>query len=189
MQVSQEEILRQIKQRIHDPEAATDMGGLQEVHPPTTPEKIAAAEATLGFSLPPLLKRLYVEVANGGFGPGYGIAGLDGCGADEGNSDLLALYQARFSEEWRTEFPDWPPRTLSLAYLGCAMYVVADCSTPHTAMFLFEPNVSEEELGYKNCLMPFGCGLEDWLYAWAKGEDVQYPSVAEADGPEADGTA
>ena len=29
-----------------------------------------AAEAALGFALPPLLRRLYLEVSNGDFGPG-----------------------------------------------------------------------------------------------------------------------
>jgi len=40
--------------------------------PPATPEAVAAAEEVIGFPLPPLLRRLYVEVANGGFGPNEG---------------------------------------------------------------------------------------------------------------------
>ncbi|MEW6224842.1 MAG: SMI1/KNR4 family protein [Chloroflexota bacterium] len=37
---------------------------------------IAAAEAALGVTLPPALRRVYAEVADGGFGPGEGILPL-----------------------------------------------------------------------------------------------------------------
>jgi hypothetical protein len=48
----------------------------------------------MGFSLPPLLGRLWVEVANGGFGPGYGLLGLNGgCAADVVNLTLPDLYR------------------------------------------------------------------------------------------------
>jgi hypothetical protein len=61
--------------------------------PPATPEAVAAAEESIGFPLPPLLRRLYVEVANGGFGPNEGILGVSG-GAAQGNfADIAELYQ------------------------------------------------------------------------------------------------
>src|SRR5690242_3913384 len=37
---------------------------------------VARDERRLGFTLPALLKRLYAEIGNGGFGPGYGLIGL-----------------------------------------------------------------------------------------------------------------
>src|SRR5258708_13239995 len=40
---------------------------------PVTGEDLAQAEAQLGFGLPSFLRRLYLEVGNGGFGPGYGL--------------------------------------------------------------------------------------------------------------------
>jgi hypothetical protein len=36
---------------------------------PATAETIGEAEGIIGFPLPPLLRRLYLEVADGGFGP------------------------------------------------------------------------------------------------------------------------
>lgn len=36
---------------------------------PATPAELAEAERMLGFGLPPLLRRVYTEVANGGFEP------------------------------------------------------------------------------------------------------------------------
>ena len=57
--------------------------------PPATEHRLRETEQELGFSLPPLLRLCYTQVANGGFGPGYGIIGvlggfphMDGLGED-----------------------------------------------------------------------------------------------------------
>src|SRR5258708_27179168 len=42
-------------------------------YPPATEEQLLATEEALGFPLPPALRALYLQVANGGFGPGYDI--------------------------------------------------------------------------------------------------------------------
>src|SRR5579872_6535768 len=44
--------------------------------PPATIEQFLATEQSLGFSLPPSLKTLYAQLANGGFGPGFGLMGV-----------------------------------------------------------------------------------------------------------------
>src|SRR5579884_1000015 len=46
--------------------------------PPLTEEQVSQAEATLGFPLPTALRTLYTRLANGGFGPHYGILRLTG---------------------------------------------------------------------------------------------------------------
>ncbi|MGH4031337.1 hypothetical protein ACQB60_20655 [Actinomycetota bacterium Odt1-20B] len=51
---------------------------------PATEAAVTEAELVIGFPLPPLLRRLYLEVANGGFGPGEGIVGVRG-GASQGD--------------------------------------------------------------------------------------------------------
>ena len=43
-----------------------------------TQEQIQQTEHLLGFALPPLLVALYSALANGGFGPGYGLRGMVG---------------------------------------------------------------------------------------------------------------
>ena len=47
-----------------------------ELPPPATPQELEEFEASLGFALPLTLRRAYAEVANGGFGPGYGLVPL-----------------------------------------------------------------------------------------------------------------
>jgi hypothetical protein len=53
-------------------------GNSSVLRPPVTKEQVEAVEQKLGFSLPPLLKRIYTEVANGGIGPApYGLNALE----------------------------------------------------------------------------------------------------------------
>jgi hypothetical protein len=57
--------------------------------PPVNRQAVTAAEDRLGFALPSLLARLWAEVANGGFGPGYGLFGLEGGHVDDASRQPL----------------------------------------------------------------------------------------------------
>jgi hypothetical protein len=59
--------------------AARDTGLLEPL-PSLTPASraaVAKAEEAIGYPLPALLRRLYLEVGNGRFGPGYGISDVN----------------------------------------------------------------------------------------------------------------
>lgn len=108
--------------------------------PPTTEEQLRATEESLGFPPPPLLRMLYVEVANGGFGPGYGITDARGGFTynDDGRDDtvdrrtstdpqrtyvaLATLDTAGDDEPFNIDLPhgQWPAHCLHLAYDGCS---------------------------------------------------------------------
>ena len=175
-----DQIVSTIRRRIADPARVIDAGPA-DPYPPTFAAKVDAAEHALGFAIPPVLRLLYTEVANGGFGPGYGLIGVDGCGTDEGGNDLVALFRGYSADRWKERFPRWPDRMPRVVYFGCAMYAAVDCNDPAWPVYLFEPNVSEEELGHTNCLMPYGCGIGDWLFAWANGKNVDFPPSADAE--------
>lgn len=68
--------------------------------PPATEQQIKETELLLGFPLPPLLRQLYTQIANGGFGPGYGIVGvMNGYpGIDHLPGDIARRYQ------WEIDF-------------------------------------------------------------------------------------
>jgi hypothetical protein len=78
------DLIVRIKARAADPRRVTDSAIWQCVtaweagRPPRKPPapaseaEVDAAEAALGFRIPPFLLRLYLEVGNGGFGPGAG---------------------------------------------------------------------------------------------------------------------
>lgn len=109
-------------------------------HPPATEQQLQDTEAALGFPLPPLLRVLYAQLANGGFGPSCGIIGTPGGFSLEVGmgSDIVAAYHsdtmgmraldlADYEEEMRSQgFVDlplgtYPTRLLRLAYEGCAI--------------------------------------------------------------------
>jgi hypothetical protein len=54
----------------------------------------------LGFPLPPFLQRFYVEVANGGFGPGAGLVGVDGGHTDVDGRTIGTLYADLRGQGW-----------------------------------------------------------------------------------------
>ncbi|MGP3934211.1 SMI1/KNR4 family protein [Nonomuraea sp. KM88] len=63
-------------------------GAGPDVLPVASSEAVAEAEAAIGYPLPSLLRRLYLEVGNGGFGPRGGIIGVRG--HDFWSSDIFA---------------------------------------------------------------------------------------------------
>ncbi|AGZ40969.1 SMI1/KNR4 family protein [Actinoplanes friuliensis] len=95
---------------------------------PATEEAVADAERIIGYPLPPLLRRLYLEVANGGFGPFNGIEGVaDGYAAEEG---MLENYLSWRVEDLPDDFPAWTPGVVAFCDFGCAMWALLDCRTP-----------------------------------------------------------
>jgi len=61
---------------------------------PASEIDVANAETALGFELDALLKRVYLEVADGGVGPGYGSQRLAGDGS------LVKSYLSFLSGQW-----------------------------------------------------------------------------------------
>jgi hypothetical protein len=86
----QEALLEQLRVRASDPLRRVDrtpgrlasflhgagLGGRRSR--PASPAAVRAAEAQLELTLPPLLVRIYTEVADGGFGPEDGLLSLQG---------------------------------------------------------------------------------------------------------------
>jgi hypothetical protein len=76
---SERNLIQKLKERNANREHATD-GQLhpRKPIPPAATKDIQVAERALGFQVPALLRAIYSEVANGGFGPEYGIVGTKG---------------------------------------------------------------------------------------------------------------
>ncbi|MBX9624461.1 MAG: hypothetical protein K2X82_11690 [Gemmataceae bacterium] len=101
--------------------------------PPVSEGVVAAAEASLGFPLPPLLRAVYTRVGNGGLC--LGLLGLDG--GQPGGDDLfpglsaVAIYHTL--DEWRRDgkLGYLPPGLYPINDgLGCGMVDYLDCRTP-----------------------------------------------------------
>ena len=99
-------LVERVRTRIQDPRLTNSANATVPrrlgLYPPTTMKVVEAAQAKLGFVLPPLLRQLYTQVANGGFGPGYGIFGLEGGYTDPQiiNPDFIKNSQGGTLIEW-----------------------------------------------------------------------------------------
>src|SRR5258708_1434448 len=66
-----EEGMLQSRRLTHDPRTGFEF-------PPVTEQQLRLTEDTMGFPHPPLLRALYLQLANGGFWPGGGVTGAFG---------------------------------------------------------------------------------------------------------------
>ncbi|WP_203756761.1 SMI1/KNR4 family protein [Catellatospora bangladeshensis] len=122
-----------------------------------SPADLDDVEAGLGFKLPTLLGRIYLEVANGGVGPFLGILGLPPDGYVGDGGDLVADYHAgQDSAGWPDGEPPVPPKVLMLCDYGCAMWALLDCRYPEGRMWWWDQGSR-----YK-----LDVTLAQWLSAW-----------------------
>ncbi len=139
--------------------------------PVATGAGITADEQRLGFAIPPLLKRLYLEVGNGGWGPGYGLLGLTGGMRDDTGRTAVEDYLLRTSgpdpdePDWR-----WPEGLLPICHWGCAIYSCVDCFQQHSPMILFDPNADKPSLA--DAFFPEQLKFEEWIGLWADGVNL-----------------
>jgi hypothetical protein len=131
--------------------------GGKELQPVATSAQIKLAEKELGFSLPDSLIQIYTQVANGGFGPGYGILGVGGGWTDDLGNTAERLYYAGK----RTQFKGLLP----ICYYGCATYALLDCKVENGQILLLEANKLKKE--------PLANSLREWLEEWLQTEKAK----------------
>ena len=164
------ELIAAIRERAFDPSRRTHMARLyplpsspatDPLPPPLDRQTILAAEDRLGFAFPPLLTRLWAEVANGGFGPGYGLFGLRGGHVDFAcRSPLPDLYlDALEDPAWERFLGEpWPARLLPICDWGCCHQSAIDCSTPETEVIDLSDGFQRHPKG-----VSFARWMEDWV--------------------------
>ena len=146
--------------------------------PPVPPGEVEAVERALGFALPPLVRRLYAEVANGGYGPAYGInrlrppAGIDleleSFLQDVGIEGWHILYHTdRPGEEPPSYFQYRPEPSIRFCEDGCNISLWVDCSTPDGPVFMDDPNRSFDD---RECIIPVAGSVAAWLTTWLDEE-------------------
>ncbi|UUU37562.1 SMI1/KNR4 family protein [Streptomyces sp. NBC_00162] len=129
---------------------------------PVTEEELASAEAALGMALPPLLARLYREVANGGFGPGYQLFPLVGQG-----ETAVEAFRTERAQSAGEDDPHWPTGILPILTWGCGMFAAVDCHSEAGTVLLFEPNAGED--GWEHAWFVDADSLNAWLETWLSG--------------------
>ena len=142
-----------------------------------TVDAIEAVEEALGCPLPPLLRRVFLEVANGGFGPRsgdiLGAPGYQGPAYRRGWDDLLDVHRVFRSGPG----PHVPRHMLWLYDWGCGIWSLVDCSRPQGLMWVWDPNGAERP-SPGNSLFCQGISLAEWLAAWLQGR-LETPQIAQ----------
>lgn len=105
---------------------------------PATLDDIEDFEQASGYRLPPLLARLFTEVANGGFGPRKGVFGIRGHNWHTGGMFPDMTEAARESRE----DPEWVHRgwCVPLIDWGCCLLTHIDCRDPAGPLWGWDPN-------------------------------------------------
>lgn len=161
----------------HDPRSGFEF-------PRATEAQVQATETALGMPLPPMLRVLYTTVANGGFGPSYGITGVQGgytfggddryWTLDQENKedpsleymDLTALAQKQedpFDLELRSSQHLWFKHFWPICYVGCGEDYYIDMKSGR--MYLVGAGADDhgEVTIY---LVSQYASLEEWLEHW-----------------------
>jgi hypothetical protein len=156
--MTDDEILDAIRVRILEGRPTDHNNGMSPPAP-ASDEVIGEAEQVIGYPLPPLLRRIYGEIANGGVGPFGGVEGLPG--GYSSDADMLDLYKEyRHAEIYPDDPPAPPAGVLFFCDFGCAMWSLLDCRHPQGQMWWWEE-------GNRNKL---NLTLPEWLSAWLIGD-------------------
>ncbi len=126
-----------------------------------SPEDLLFVERKLGLQLPPFLRRVYLEVADGHFGPGYGLFRLSG------NLDSV-LSETLDKRELSPE--TWHQNLICLCTFGCTFYAALDCGSELGPVYSYE----EHDGVYSS---PEAGSIRDWLAAWVQGKLNPYGRV------------
>jgi hypothetical protein len=109
-----------------------------------TEEGIAFAEDVFGFALPGLLRRSYLEISNGGFGPGP-LIGLPG-GYESSWGDLFKTWEVMRDDE------DWEEGWLPIIDWGCTDLSIIDCDDDFRMVSRYEGDFHPESYSFNTLL-------------------------------------
>jgi SMI1/KNR4 family protein SUKH-1 len=131
--------------------------------PPADAATLGRAESALGASLPPFLRRVYLEVANGGFGPGWGLLGLDAA---------IAAYARMRTGAELPRGRAWPDGLLPVVERDPGFYCV-DTTTAAGRVVDWDPEELGEfsgEAAFARSFSEEAESVEAWLRTWVGGK-------------------
>ncbi len=148
--------------------------------PPAHLDVVKDAEAKIGFRLPDLLRLLYLEIGNGGFGPSYGILGLaDGATDDLGQNGLHQWDCAH--NVLPQHLPGNPasphPYLFPCIYCGCTIYLCVDCRVPDGQMWEFDPGNGDE---WQHIFSPLQITMPELMSQWLQDRRKELERTLEA---------
>ncbi len=164
--VQYDELIARLKKRVWEQAAETDARRYPgPPRPPLMPENIEQAEQQLGFRLPPLVRRLYLEVADGFWGPGLGLPPLlERINVDNGSLVDDVMTRRELGE---------PTNLLPLFCFGCGHDASVKYDEPDLPVIYENPTDDGWPSIYSRS--PSGYSLQEFLLAWLAGRDPALP--------------
>lgn len=149
-------------------ESAAWVRPVPTIAPPATVADLDASEANLGFTIPPLLRRLYTEVGNGNWGPVYGVYGIPIGGAAPDENDLVGFYLSCTAPERALEDPivQWPRGLVPLIGRGCVSWELCDFLRPPYPVYLLDGETWDPQRPLVASLAPVAASLAERLEQW-----------------------
>jgi hypothetical protein len=122
-----------------------------------TAEAVLAAEEALALTIPPMLARVYMEVADGGFGPGGGLLSLD---------EIVRQTRELRSGDIVPRNREWPATYLPLVHLDPGWACV---DTATGAILEWDPEDMTERMSeerWRETFSEVAPSVEAWLTKW-----------------------
>jgi len=168
--MAERELIRRLQRRIQT-EPTVDMACCPPIRPrpPVSQKQLAQAEAKIGFPLPPLVRDIYTQVGDGGFGPGYGFIQLGHLVVRRQNINAVEECP---DEEEDYEPLEWPDQFVDLVGWGCLYYSGILCDEPSCPVLFFNCDRAGEGSTLEDYLIPEAESLEEWLSAWLDGVNL-----------------
>lgn len=129
--------------------------------PPVSLADYERFEWESGLVLPRFVQRLYTEVANGGYGPAYGINPLTG---DHTHSIAHWDRLTQNANHDDPKGPQWPSHLIRFCEIGCNMFYAVDISDDNGPVLQVDPTSSDEVTDW---LQPVCSSVAEWLDRWA----------------------
>jgi hypothetical protein len=169
--------MRNIVQRIAARVAANPVfpdvvGFTFQARPPASEAAVRAAERRLGFRLPETLREIYLTVANGGFGPGYGVMGVEGGFTDDMGHTVADLYEIYREGDPTDPTWLWPEGLVPICHWGCVIYSAVDCSQESAPVAFVDVSAKEPGEPMSCIIHAHKPSIDQWLVDWLDGKDL-----------------
>ncbi|MGI5486819.1 hypothetical protein [Microtetraspora malaysiensis] len=125
---------------------------------PASVEVVNECEALLGHPLPPLLRRCYLELGDGGFGPAHGLEPLQ---------SILSDYRMQ-QQDWPEPWKPKAKALLLVCHWGCGIASYVNCGDPSAGMWAIDPNPAPSD-NFHVSLFPQPLSFTEWLHRWTEG--------------------
>jgi hypothetical protein len=138
--------------------AAREAGRIPVLPPlePASADAVDACEAAIGRPLPRLLRRCYLELGDGGFGPRRGLV------------PVAELAPGHLDPRWPAEYAPEARNLLTICHWGCGITSLVDLRDPAGSMWAVDPNPPPEE-DRGAALFRQDMTMASWLLRWAQG--------------------